>query len=88
MGAFYRSFLVLFLLFGAELVTADLTELENRIIAIAERDKEAAIALLARTVNINSGTMNHLGVKAVGDILIISKSAVPTGNVDAEDNSE
>ena len=68
MGAFYRPFLVLFLLFGAELVTADLTELENRIIAIAERDKEAAIALLARTVNINSGTMNHLGVKAVGDI--------------------
>ena len=68
MGTFYRLFLVLFLLFGAELVTADLTELENRIIAIAERDKESAIALLARTVNINSGTMNHLGVKAVGDI--------------------
>lgn len=68
MGAFNRLFLVLFLLFDAELVTADLTELENRIIAIAERDKEAAIALLARTVNINSGTMNHLGVKAVGDI--------------------
>ena len=68
MGTFYRLFLVLFLLFGAELVTADLTELENKIIAIAERDKEAAIALLARTVNINSGTMNHLGVKAVGDI--------------------
>ena len=68
MGAFYRLFLVLFLLFGAELVTADLTELENRIIAIAERDKESAIALLARTVNINSGTMNHLGVKAVGEV--------------------
>ena len=68
MGAFNRLFLVLFLLFGAELVTADLTELEDRIIAIAERDKESAIALLTRTVNINSGTMNHLGVKAVGDI--------------------
>ena len=68
MGAFNRLFLVLFLLFDAELVTADLTELENRIIAIAERDKEAAIALLARTVNINSGTMNHLGVKAVGEV--------------------
>lgn len=68
MGRFYRLFLVLFLLFGAELVTADLTELENKIIAIAERDKESAIALLARTVNINSGTMNHLGVKSVGDI--------------------
>jgi glutamate carboxypeptidase len=68
LGAFNRLFLVLFLLFDAELVTADLTELENRIIAIAERDKESAIALLARTVNINSGTMNHLGVKAVGDI--------------------
>ena len=59
---------MLFLLFGAELVTADLTELENKIIAIAERDKESAIALLARTVNINSGTMNHLGVKAVGEV--------------------
>ena len=68
MGTFYRLFLVLFLLFGAELVTADLTELENKIIAIAERDKESAIALLARTVNINSGTMNHLGVKAVGEV--------------------
>ena len=68
MGAFNRLFLVLFLLFDAELVTADLTELENRIIAIAERDKESAIALLARTVNINSGTMNHLGVKAVGEV--------------------
>jgi glutamate carboxypeptidase len=61
-------FLALFLLFGAEFVTADLTELENKIIAIAERDKESAIALLARTVNINSGTMNHLGVKAVGEV--------------------
>ena len=68
MGTCYRLFLVLFLLFGAELVTADLTELENKIIAIAERDKESAIALLARTVNINSGTMNHLGVKAVGEV--------------------
>ena len=68
MGTFYRLVLVLFLLFGAELVTADLTELENKIIAIAERDKESAIALLARTVNINSGTMNHLGVKAVGEV--------------------
>ena len=67
MGTFYRLFLALFLLFGAEFVTADLTELENKIIAIAERDKESAIALLARTVNINSGTMNHLGVKAVGE---------------------
>ena len=68
MGTFYRLFLALFLLFGAEFVTADLTELENKIIAIAERDKESAIALLARTVNINSGTMNHLGVKAVGEV--------------------
>jgi glutamate carboxypeptidase len=68
LGTFYRLFLALFLLFGAELVTADLTELENKIIAIAERDKESAIALLARTVNINSGTMNHLGVKAVGEV--------------------
>jgi len=68
LGTFYRLFLALFLLFGAEFVTADLTELENKIIAIAERDKESAIALLARTVNINSGTMNHLGVKAVGEV--------------------
>lgn len=68
MAKVYWLFLVLPLLFGAESVTADLTELERRIIAIAERDKESAIALLARTVNINSGTMNHSGVKAVGDV--------------------
>ncbi|MFH1396552.1 MAG: PRC-barrel domain-containing protein [archaeon] len=30
----------------------------------------------------------HQLVKAVGDILIISKSAVPTGNVDVDDDNE
>jgi len=30
----------------------------------------------------------HQLVKAVGDILIISKSAVPTGNVDVDDENE
>ncbi len=68
MSKIYRLFLVLSILLGSEFVTADLTELENRIIAISERDKESAIELLAKTVNINSGTMNHSGVKAVGDI--------------------
>ena len=68
MAAFYRLVILLPFLWASEFVAADLTELENRIIAIAERDKEPAIQLLAKTVNINSGTMNHQGVKAVGDV--------------------
>ena len=39
---------------------------EQRIRAHVEANTESAISLLERAVNINSGTMNHAGVEAVG----------------------
>ena len=47
---------------------AELSSLEKQISDIAIREKEAAINLLENVVNINSGTMNHKGVKKVSDI--------------------
>ena len=49
-------------------VSADLSQVESRIVEIAKQQKEPAIALLEEVVNINSGTMNLAGVKAVGEV--------------------
>jgi glutamate carboxypeptidase len=46
-----------------------LTGVERRISAAVDRDARSAIALLERTVNQNSGTMNVAGVRAVGRLL-------------------
>ncbi|MBL4681379.1 MAG: M20/M25/M40 family metallo-hydrolase [Pseudomonadales bacterium] len=63
------SFVVLVLmLFLTISIKADLTNIESRIAAIAEAEKEVAIQLLETVVNINSGTMNHPGVKKVADV--------------------
>lgn len=44
------------------------SEAEQGMIAFSKNEKENAIQLLEKVVNINSGTMNHEGVKKVGDI--------------------
>ncbi len=41
---------------------------EQRIRAHVEANTDSAVALLERSVNINSGTMNHAGVRAVGQL--------------------
>ncbi len=46
--------------------TQAVTPVEQRIRAHVEANTESAIALLERSVNINSGTMNKAGVEAVG----------------------
>jgi glutamate carboxypeptidase len=48
---------------------APLSALEARIVAHVDAHVEEAIALLERTTNINSGTMNHRGVRRVADVL-------------------
>lgn len=58
LGCFFSS--------GAE---AGLDETEKAIVAWSEENAEAAIELLERLVNINSGSLNKAGVKAVGDVL-------------------
>ena len=56
--------MILTLLLAAMLVSP----IEQRIVAAVDRDNAAAVALLERVVNINSGTMNLAGVRKVGDI--------------------
>lgn len=48
---------------------ADLDATEQAIVAWVDDNAAGAEALIERLVNINSGTMNHAGVRAVGDIL-------------------
>ncbi len=45
---------------------APLTRAERRMVAAVDRGTPAALALLERAVNLNSGTMNFEGVRAVG----------------------
>jgi len=65
---YLRVIVFLHLLSATSLASAGLSELEQQLIDFSEQNKEPAIALLEKTVNINSGTMNHTGVKAVADI--------------------
>ena len=46
-----------------------LDEREQTIAGWVDQHQHEAIALLAETVNIGSGTMNHQGVRAVGDVM-------------------
>jgi glutamate carboxypeptidase len=46
-----------------------LTEVEQRIVEHVDSQAEEAIAMLEQSVNVNSGTMNHIGVRAVGRAL-------------------
>ena len=47
---------------------ASLTPEESRIIAFVDKSNAEALALLERVVNINSGTQNFAGVRAVGKV--------------------
>ena len=46
--------------------SAQLSATEQQIVAAVKSRSEDAIKLLERSVNINSGTMNHDGVREVG----------------------
>jgi len=63
------KFLTLVLLFCVVSVSAQkLTRKEKKILKTIELNNTEAIQFLKDVVNINSGTMNHQGVKAVGDL--------------------
>jgi glutamate carboxypeptidase len=47
---------------------AQLNETEQRIVAAVKQQMPAALALLERSVRINSGTLNPEGVRAVGEV--------------------
>lgn len=46
-----------------------LSENEKAMVAWVDAHQDEAIALLEKTVNIGSGTMNHAGIRAVGDVM-------------------
>jgi glutamate carboxypeptidase len=59
----------LLLLFSIN-ATAELNADERRMVEWIDAHAEDAIALLAETVDIGSGTMNHEGVRDVGDVML------------------
>ncbi len=70
MQALFRQVIALFIAVTALDATAQITDpLEQRIISWVDTNSDNAIELLAKTVNISSGTMNHTGVRAVGDVM-------------------
>lgn len=60
--------LVLLLAFSHSLFAGNLTSTEKKIIGNVNRNADSAITMLEKAVNINSGTMNHEGVRQVGDM--------------------
>ncbi len=57
-------------------VAAQTTDLEQRIAGHVEANAANAISLLERVVNINSGSLNLAGVRAVGDVFMSELDAL------------
>ena len=59
---------IVFIIFFISNISAqNVSRIENKILNTIELNNNQAIAFLKQVVNINSGTMNHQGVKLVGD---------------------
>ncbi len=63
------SIIAISTLFISSVAAADFNADEQRMIEWIDAHAENAIELLAETVNIGSGTMNHDGVRAVGQVM-------------------
>ena len=58
-----------FAVFFAIPATAELSSPEQAMVRTVDAEQERTVAMLAKWVNQNSGTMNFAGVRAVGDML-------------------
>jgi glutamate carboxypeptidase len=67
---------ILLLLLSLSTRAGVLSDDEQAISDWVDQHQEQAIALLEETVNIGSGTMNHEGVRAVGDVMARELSAL------------
>jgi len=67
---------ILLLLLSLSTRAGALSDDEQAISDWVDQHQEQAIALLEETVNIGSGTMNHEGVRAVGDVMARELSAL------------
>ena len=68
--------LALFVSFLAASARAELSAVEARIVASVKERSAAAIELLERSVHVNSGTMNHDGVREVGRLFAAELEAL------------
>ena len=59
--------IIVFMFFISNISAQNVSRIENKILKAVELNNNQAIAFLKQVVNINSGTMNHDGVKHVGD---------------------
>lgn len=64
---FIKLFLIVLLLSGSNINAQKVTRIEKKILKSIETNNDEAIQFLKHVVNINSGTMNHEGVKKVGN---------------------
>ncbi len=75
MGSFTRNFTVLiFLLLGilhTNIYAQKLSRTEKRILKTVSKNNADALAFLERVVNINSGTMNHRGIRENGRVMAL-----------------
>ena len=73
MNLIQRASLVSALFLGLTLAqtahSGSLSAQEQAMVDWIDAHQDDAIELLAETVNIGSGTMNHAGVRAVGDVM-------------------
>ena len=65
-GLLCAAALAALLLCTTPLIAAELSPTEQKIVAAVKQRSAAALQFLERTVNVNSGTMNHVGVREVG----------------------
>lgn len=64
------SIIVLFLLISTSPSFGQLSSEEKKLVKYIDEQNDEAVALLKQIVNMNSGTMNFEGVRAVGDVLM------------------
>ncbi len=75
-------------LFAQQSTTAStLSETEQKILNAVDKNYDASLAFLETVVNVNSGTMNHDGVRAVGDHFIAAFEEINFDDVEWVDQN-
>ncbi|WP_373521871.1 M20/M25/M40 family metallo-hydrolase [Aquiflexum sp.] len=63
-----NTLLILLLFISTQVFSQKLTKIESQLIDLIDKNFEETVALLEKTVNINSGTLNLMGVREVGRV--------------------
>ncbi|GAA4312864.1 M20 family metallopeptidase [Pontixanthobacter gangjinensis] len=63
-----KKLLVILIIFLPSILLAQLDKKEKKIVSSIDKNEKAALELLEKAVNINSGTMNFEGVREVGQL--------------------